>query len=72
MGNRVISYSLRGFEMFLKLQVIIIFRFGENNVLGTICIHTYIYQFRGWAIFVHGLPHIVLFIIHKNVKIIRA
>ena len=36
MGNRVISYNLRGFEVFLKVPVIIIIRFGENNVLGTI------------------------------------
>ena len=40
----VISYSLRGFEVFLKEPVIIIMRFGENNVLGTIYI--YIYHFR--------------------------
>ena len=42
MGNRVISNSLRGFEMFLKVPVIIIIRFGENNVLGTIYISIYI------------------------------
>ena len=39
MGNRVISNSLRGFQVFLKVPVIIIIRFGENNVLGTIYIH---------------------------------
>ena len=33
MTNRVISYSLRGIEAFLKLPVIIIIKFGENNVL---------------------------------------
>ena len=43
MWNRVISYSLRKFEMFLKVLVIIIMRFGENNVFGTIYIN-----FRGW------------------------
>ena len=37
-GNRVISYSLRVIELFLKVPVIIIIRFGENNVLGTIYI----------------------------------
>ena len=50
--------------MFLKVPVIIIIRFGENNVLGTIYIN--IYQFWGWAREVHGPPHIVLSIIHKN------
>ena len=35
MRSRVISYSLTGFEVFLKVPVIIIIRFGENNVLGT-------------------------------------
>ena len=70
MGNRVISYSLRGFEVFLKVPVIIIIRFGEN-VLGTIYID--IYQFGGGgAGEVHCPPHIVLFIIHKNRKMIRA
>ena len=38
MGNRVILYSLRGFEVFLKVPEIIIIRFGENNELGTIYI----------------------------------
>ena len=36
MENRVISYGFRGFLVFLKVAVIIIIRFGENNVLGTI------------------------------------
>ena len=70
MGNRVISYSLREIEVFLKVPVIIIIRFGENNVLGTIYID--IYQFLEWAEEEHGPPHIFLFIIHKNGKIIRA
>ena len=47
MGNRVISNSLRGFEEFLKVPMIIIIRFGENYVLGTIYID--IHQFLGWA-----------------------
>ena len=70
MGNRVISYSLRGFDVVLKVPVIIIIRFGEKNVLGTIYID--IYQFGGWVGEVHSPPHIILFIIHKNGKIIRA
>ena len=32
----VISYSFRGFEVFLKVPVIIINRFGENNVFWPI------------------------------------
>ena len=47
MGNRVISYSLRGFGVFLKVPLIIIIRFGENKVLGTIYID--IYKFRWWT-----------------------
>ena len=62
MENRDISYSLRGFEVFLKIAVIIIIRFGENNLLGTIYID--IYQFWGWA---GGyMIHFIFFIIHKN------
>ena len=45
MVNWVISYRLMGIEVFLKVPVIIIIRFGENNVLGTI----YIYIFLFWA-----------------------
>ena len=32
MGNGVISYSLRGIEVFLKIPVTIIIRFGEGGV----------------------------------------
>ena len=35
----VISYSLGGFEVLLKVPVIIIMRFGENNVIETIYIN---------------------------------
>ena len=49
--------------MFLNILVIIIIRFGENNVLGTIFI--VIYKFQGW-VGVHGSPDIFLFTIHKN------
>ena len=38
----VISYSLRRFEVFLKVPVVIMIRFGENNVLGPIYIDIYI------------------------------
>ena len=41
------SYILRGFEVFLKVPVMIIIRLGENNVLGPI--HVDIYRFRGFA-----------------------
>ena len=53
----VISYSLRRIDVFLKIPMIIIIRYGENNVLGTIYIDFRCRQ--GW---VHGLPDIVLFI----------
>ena len=38
MGNMVISHSLRRFEVFLNVPVIIIIRFIENNVLERIYI----------------------------------
>ena len=61
MGNRAISYSLRGFEIFLKVPTIIIMRFGENNVRDNIC------QLWGWAdAGVHGSPYISRFIVHKK------
>ena len=41
MRNRVISYSFRQFEVFLKVHMIIIIRFGQN-VLGPIWIYIYI------------------------------
>ena len=47
--NRVISYSLGGFEVFLKVPVIIIIRFGEKYVLGTIYID--IFQFWGYMVY---------------------
>ena len=43
----VISYNLGEFEVFLKITVIIIIRFGENNVLVTIYID--IYKLHRWA-----------------------
>ena len=45
--NRAISCSLRGFEVFLRVPVIIIIRLGKNNALGTIYID--IFQFWGRA-----------------------
>ena len=68
MRNRVIPYSLKGFEVFLKVTVI---RFGENNVLGTIYID--IYQFR-WLVGGGGMLLTLQFsvIIHKIGKITRA
>ena len=72
MGNRVISYSLRGFEVFLKVPVIIIIEFCENNVLGTIYID--IYQFGGWEWGGGEMVHFTFLkiIIHKNGKIKRT
>ena len=46
MGNKVISYSLKGFEVFLKVPVIIIIGSVENNVLG------------GWVLELRGSPDI--------------
>ena len=43
----LISYRFRGFVVFLKVPVIIINRFGENNVLGQIWIYLYIFRFWG-------------------------
>ena len=39
MGNRVISNSFRGIEIFLNVLVIIIIRFGENNVRNNIYLY---------------------------------
>ena len=64
MRNNVISYSLKGFDVFLKVPVIIIIRFGEK-VFGTI----YINFGGGWV--VHRSPYISWFIIHKNGKITK-
>ena len=50
--------------MFLKLPVIIIIRFGENNVLGPIFIDMSL--FRGW---VHGLLYISRFLFIKTEKL---
>ena len=38
-----LSHIFRGFEVFLKVPVLIFIGFGKNNVLGTI--HIDIYQF---------------------------
>ena len=43
----VISYSSRGFDVFLKVLVIIIISVGENIVLEKIYIDKY--QIRRWA-----------------------
>ena len=49
MWNRVIAYSLREIEVFLKVPVMITIRFGENNVLEKIYIDIYIYMnFGDW------------------------
>ena len=60
MGNRVISYSLRGFEVFLKVPMIIIMRFGENNVLANM---------EGFAKALHGLPYICCLLFIKTEKV---
>ena len=63
---RVIIY-FRGLEEFLKIPVIIIIPFGENEFEQ---IHIDMYQFRGWAGWVHGLPYISsLLFIKTKIKI---
>ena len=68
----VISYSLRGFEVFLNVPAIIIMIFGENNVLGTIYIDIHIYisiseaSWRGWL---HGSPYILFLLFMKSEKV---
>ena len=68
MGNRVISYSLKGIEVFLKLPVIIIMKFGENNVLGRI--HINIHISVGFDSGLHGSAYIfcLLFINTEKVQ----
>ena len=60
MRNRVISCSLRGFEVFPKEPVIISIRFFENDVLGVegkyISIYISISGVGGGEI--HGSPYI--------------
>ena len=57
--------------VFLKVPVIIIMRFGENNVVEPKYID--VYKFRGLAGRGKYMVHLIfLFIIHKNVKSIRA
>ena len=63
-----------GFEVFLKVPVIIIIKFGENNVIWPIYIY-FIYRYItifGVRVVGDGSPDILLLIIHKNGKITRA
>ena len=60
----VISISLREIEVFLKVPMIIIIRFSENNVLGTIYIE--IYQFQRRARGEHGSPYIFCLLFIKT------
>ena len=56
-----------------KVPVIIIMRFGENNVLGPKYIH--IYKFRGWRVAgegSHGPPYIFCLLFIKTEKSARA
>ena len=71
MRNKVISYSLRGFDVFLKVPMIIIFRIVENNVLGA-NIYINIYQFRGLAGWDTWFTFHFSFTIHKSGKITRT
>ena len=59
MVNRVISYSFRGFQVFLKVPGIIIMRFGEN-VLGIIYIN-----FEGFAVGGY-MVHLTLFVYYSQ------
>ena len=56
----VILYSFQGFEVFLRVPVIAIILFGENNVLGRIYTE---YINLGWHL---------SFIIYKGEKITRT
>ena len=60
----VISYSLMGFEAFLKVPVIIIIRFGEN-VFGPI----FVYQHVSILSVFHGLPYISSLLFIKTKKL---
>ena len=62
----VLSYSLRGFEVFLKVPAIIIMRFCENNVLGTMYIDIINFGGGRGGYIVRGSHDIFLFIIHKK------
>ena len=53
--------------MFLKVPVIIILRFGVNNVLGSKYID--IYQFRGLEGGLHGSPNIFCLLFIKTEKV---
>ena len=60
----VISHSLRKFDVFLKVPIIIKIRFCKNNVLGPIYIN-----FMGRQRRKHGSPYIshLLFINNNNI-----
>ena len=63
-------HSFRGFEAFIKVPVIIIIRFGENNVL--VPIYVDIYQL---GLVVERIAEVSLYLwfyIHKNGKITRT
>ena len=70
----VISYSLRGFEVFLNAPAIIIMIFGKNNVLGTMYIDLYIYIYisisvASWRGGLHGSPYILFLLFMKSEKV---
>ena len=70
MGNRVISYSLRGIGVSLNVFICIM-RFGENNVFETIYIDIYKFcRFAGGGGKLHCSPYIycLLFIKMKKVQ----
>ena len=68
MKNRVISYSFGGFEVFLKLPVIIIVSVCETNVLALLYFD--IYQFRESAGWVNGLSYISHLLLIKTEKLL--
>ena len=70
MRNRVISYSLREFEVFLKVPMIIIIVFHGNNVFMD---NKYRYiSISGVCGGVHGSSYISRCIVRKSEKISSA
>ena len=67
MRNRVISYSFRGFNVFQKVPVVIIMRFGENNVLLEYYIDTY--KFWGLNGGLHASPYIFCLLFMQSEKV---
>ena len=69
----MMTHSLWGFEVFLKVPVIIIVRFGQNNVLETIYISIFVDFGGGWGGYMVRLAFLcLLFIKTEKLKFARA